>query len=219
MLQNQTLNFLKNLSQNNNKVWFDLHRKEYEIAKKDFEIFIDALLLELSVIEPLFKEQKGKETIFRIFRDVRFAKDKTPYKANFGAYLSRKGKKSPDAGFYLHLQPDGKSFLAGGMWMPENDILKKVRQEIDYNFKEFQTILNKSEFKKLFKEIEGEKLKTVPKGYDADNPAIEYLKLKSFIVRVQMDDKDFTSKTAIQKIVKVFTIMKPLVDFMNRSLD
>lgn len=219
MLQTATLSFLKKLGKNNNKPWFDEHRKEYEAAKKDFEQFITSLLEKMAALDPAFKEQKGKDTVFRIFRDVRFSKDKTPYKAHFGAYLSRGGRKSPDAGYYLHLEPGGKSFLAGGLWMPEGTLLKKVRQEVDYNYKEFQSILTSPSFKKLFTRIEGETLKTLPQGYAADNPAIAYLKLKSFIVTTQLKDEDFGTKTVQTNIMKIFTTMKPFVDFLNRAMD
>lgn len=214
-----TLSFLKNLAKNNNKPWFDSHRKEYEAAKKDFELFIEALLHELSAVEPLFKEQKAKDTIFRIFRDVRFGKDKTPYKPNFGAYLSRGGKKSPEAGFYLHIEPGGKCFLAGGMWMPEAGILKKLRQEIDYNLNDFESILKAASFKKLYPAVEGEKLKKPPKGYDSENPAIEWLKMKSYIVKTGLADDDLLDKNAPKKIAKSFMVMKPFIDFLNRALD
>ncbi|OSZ82145.1 TIGR02453 family protein [Chitinophagaceae bacterium IBVUCB1] len=219
MLQQATIEFLKKLEKNNNKEWFDKNRHLYEAAKADFETFVTSIHTELTKLEPRLAEHKAKDAIFRIFRDVRFAKDKTPYKANFGAYFCRAGKKAPDAGFYMHLQPNGKSFLAGGMWMPEAPVLKKVRQELDYNFDEFKGIINKASFKKLFKKWEGEKLKTLPQGYTADNPAIEFLKMKSVIVSVPVDDADYTSKTAVAKMVKTFTEMKPLIDFLNRAID
>jgi uncharacterized protein (TIGR02453 family) len=218
MLQPSTLSFITKLGKNNNKAWFDEHRKDYEAAKKDFEDLVAGLHAELSKTEPGMPEQKSKDAIFRIFRDVRFAKDKTPYKDHFGAYMSRAGRKAPDAGYYLHIQP-GKSFVAGGLWMPEGPLLKATRQEIDYNLKEFEGILKQPTFKKHFKKLEGEQLKTIPQGYTADNPAIEYLKMKSFIVTTPLEDKDITSKAFAQKVLKLFAVMKPLVDFLNRGLD
>lgn len=219
MLAKPTISFLKNLAKNNNKIWFDEHRKDYESAKKDFEIFIDALLNELSDIEPSFTEQKAKEITYRIFRDVRFGKDKSPYKSNFGAYLRRGGKKSFDAGFYLHLEPDGKCFLAGGIWMPEADILKKLRQEVDYNLHEFEAILTSSSFKKHFNQLEGERLKKAPKDYLPTNPAIEYLKMKSFMVKMDLTDDVFMDKQAVKQIAKFCKVLKPFIDFLNRALD
>jgi uncharacterized protein (TIGR02453 family) len=218
MLQPSTLSFITKLGKNNNKAWFDEHRTEYEAAKKDFETLVAGLHAELGKTEPGMSEQKSKDAIFRIFRDVRFAKDKTPYKDHFGAYMSRAGRKAPDAGYYLHIQP-GRSFVAGGLWMPEAPLLKATRQEIDYNLKEFETILKQPAFKKHFKKLEGEQLKTIPQGYTADNPAIDYLKMKSFIVTTPLEDKEITSKAFAQKVLKLFAVMKPLVDFLNRGLD
>lgn len=218
MLQPATISFLTKLNKNNNKNWFDGHRKEYEAAKQDFEELVTQLHGELSKVEPGMSEQRAKDSIFRIFRDVRFAKDKTPYKDHFGAYFSRAGRKAPDAGYYIHIQP-GKAFVAGGLWMPEAPLLKATRQEIDYNLDELQSILKQPTFKKHFKKLEGEQLKTLPQGYTADNPAIDYLKMKSFIVSTPIDDKDITSRTFVPKVVKLFSVMKPLVDFLNRGLD
>src|ERR1700679_1155921 len=134
MIQAGTITFLEKLSKNNNNPWFDAHRDEYATAKEDFEAAVAGILAGLAVSEPLFKEQKAKDCIYRIFRDVRFAKDKTPYKAHFGAFFSKGGRKFPGAGYYLHIEPGNKSFAGGGLWVPEAPLLKAVRQEIDYNF-------------------------------------------------------------------------------------
>lgn len=219
MIQDKTLSFLKKLSKNNNKTWFDAHRDAYAEAKEDFEIFVTAMLDKLSPIEPALRNQKAKNCVFRIFRDVRFAKDKTPYKAHFGAYFSKGGRKYEGAGYYIHIEPGGKSMAGGGLWMPESSLLKKVRQEIDYNFEEFQNILNGKSFKKHFKQLNGEQLKTLPQGYTADNPAIEYLKMKSFTVGESFADEELTGKNFAAKCVDVFTAMRPLVDFLNRAID
>lgn len=218
MLQQSTLDFLDKLERNNNKPWFDAHRKTYEAAKKDLEVLTESIHKELCIQEPRMADQKSKDCIFRIFRDVRFSKDKTPYKSHFGAYFSRAGRKAPDAGLYMHIEP-GKNFVAGGLWMPEGPLLKATRQEIDYNYDEFKGILEKPAFKKLFKKLEGEQLKTLPQGYIADNPAINYLKMKSFIVSTPLSDKDVTSKAFVSKVANMFAVMKPLVDFLNRGLD
>lgn len=219
MLQSATLNFLGKLDKNNNKPWFDKHRDDYQAAKDDFERFVTELQAGISKLEPALENHKPKDAIFRIFRDVRFSKDKTPYKAHFGAYLSRAGRKAPDAGFYIHIQPGNKSFFGAGLWMPEGALLKATRQEIDYNFEEFRGILNNAAFKKEFKQLDGEALKTLPAGYTADNPAIDYLKKKSFLVSTKIDDKDILSKQFVPKILKLASLTKPLVDFLNRGLD
>ena len=219
MLQPDTVRFIERLSENNNKPWFDAHRDEYVAAKADFERFVELLMGQLVEIEPALSEQKAKDSIFRIFRDVRFSKDKTPYKGHFGVYLSRGGRKYSGAGYYLHIEPGGKSFIGGGLWMPEPSLLKAVRQEIDYNFEEFENIINEKNFRKLFSNIEGERLKTLPQGYGAENPAIEYLKMKSFTAGQNLEDKELTSRGFRKKAVDVFTIMKPFVDFLNRPMD
>lgn len=218
-MQNTTLSFLKNLAANNNKPWFDENRTKYEAAKADHEALIDNLLRKMVALEPRLEGQKAKDSIFRIFRDVRFSKDKTPYKAHFGAFFSRGGRKYPGAGYYLHIEPGGKSFIGGGLWMPENSLLKAVRQEIDYNFEEFTSIVADKQFKKIFREVTGEQLKTLPQGYSADNPAINYLKMKSFTVSHPLADAAITGKDFDEKSVNVFAVMKPFIDFLNRSLD
>jgi uncharacterized protein (TIGR02453 family) len=218
MLQEKTLGFIKGLAKNNNKAWFDKHRDEYEEAKQDFETFVTNLIEHMAKSDPSFLGQKAKDSIFRIYRDVRFSKDKTPYKEHLSGGFSKGGKKFPGAGYYIHIEP-GKSMVGGGLWMPEGPLLKAVRQEIDYNFKEFKQIIGKPGFKKVFDKIEGEQLKTLPQGYSADNPAIDFLKMKSFVVSHTIEDKDVTNKNFVKKTGDVFTGMKPFVDFMNRSLD
>jgi uncharacterized protein (TIGR02453 family) len=219
MLQPATLRFIQQLSKNNNKPWFDEHRDLYITAKEDFEQVVTTLLEGLGIAEPVFREQKAKDCVFRIFRDVRFSKDKTPYKAHFGAFFSRGGRKFPGAGYYLHIEPGGKSFIGGGLWNPEAPLLKSVRQEIDYNFEEFQSIVSDKQFKKLFTHVNGEQLKTLPQGYTADNPAIEYLKMKGYTVGHNLADADLTSKTFTKKCLDIFSEIKPFLDFLNRPLD
>jgi len=218
MVQPRTLQFLRDLSNNNNKPWFDAHKEDYAVAKADFETLTGQMLQALTPLEPALADQTAKSCIFRIFRDVRFSKDKTPYKSHFGAYFSRGGRKWPGAGYYLHIEPS-RSFVAGGLWMPEPALLKSVRQEIDYNFEEFSAITGSRQFKKLFGEPEGEKLKTLPQGYTADNPAIEYLKMKSYIASHQLSDEVLAQKDFVRKCSAACAAMKPLVDFLNRALD
>ncbi|MCD6011227.1 MAG: hypothetical protein K0Q79_1089 [Flavipsychrobacter sp.] len=219
MLQANTITFLKQLAKNNNKPWFDKNRDKYEAAKEDHEALVADILSGLSKAEPVFKEQKAKDCIFRIFRDVRFSKDKTPYKAHFGAFFAKGGRKYPGAGYYLHLEPGGKSFAGEGLWIPEPPLLKQVRQEIDYNFNDFKKIIEDKKFKKYFKKIEGEQLTKVPQGYKEDNPAIEYLKMKGYTVGCKLSDEEISSKSLTKKTLEIFSAMKPFVDFLNRPLD
>jgi len=164
--------------------------------------------------------QMAKDCLFRINRDVRFSKDKSPYKTNFGASIKQGGKKSNFAGYYFHCEP-GSSFVGGGLWMPDNTTLKKVRQEIDYSWNEFQAIINEPNFKAIYGDVYkgGEiSLATNPKGYEKDNPAIEYLKLKSFIAEAKLSDEELTQATLHKKTVAAFEALQPFVAFINRAL-
>jgi len=217
MLQKNTLQFLKDLKEHNTKEWMDEHRKIYEAARQDYESLVGSLIPLLAKYEPAIGDLAPKQCTFRINRDIRFSQDKSPYKTNFGAAFSRQGKKLPDAGYYFHLEP-GHSFVGGGIWMPDTPLLKKIRQEIDYNFEEFEGIVTRNSFKKMFEKIDGEKLKKAPQGYDEGNPAIEYLKLKSFTVGTRVPDKELTASSLLKTCDKVFAEMKPFIDFLNNAL-
>jgi len=163
----------------------------------------------------------AKDCQFRINRDVRFSKDKRPYKENFGAFICRGGKKSIYAGYYFHMAP-GNSFIGGGLWHPEPTNLKKVRQEIDYNWEEFQAILKNKNFKKIYGDLyKGDdlSLKRMPKGYEMDHPAMDYLKLQSLIAETKIADEDLTKSTLHKKAITAFEALQPLLNFINRALD
>jgi uncharacterized protein (TIGR02453 family) len=219
MLQLSTLKFLKDLQKNNNRPWFEAHRKQYELAKEDFLLFTEKLIAGIAAFDKPIAVLKAKECTFRINRDVRFSKDKSPYKNNIAGYFNRNGKKGNGAGYYLHIEP-GKSFAAGGIWMPEPKDLIKIRQEIDYSFDDWKKILSNPSFKKTFTEgIKGEALVRPPKGYDEDNPAIQYLKQKSFIVSKPFTDAQVQSKTFVKDVASTFKAMKPLIDFINAAVE
>ncbi len=217
MLHPHTLGFLRNLSQHNTREWFEAQRDAYDAARKDFAAFTDALREKLLPVIPALATQEAKDLTFRLFRDVRFSKDKRPYKTNMGAYFSRGGKKAPDAGFYLHAEPD-TSFLAAGLWMPEGPLLKGVRQEIDYGYDEFRSMVEAPAFRKAFPKWEGESLKKPPAGYAPDHPGIEVLKRKSFIVVRPLSDADLEKKEAPEALAKLCATAAPLVDFLNRAI-
>jgi len=221
MLQSSTLKFLNNLKKNNNKPWFDAHRSDYEKSKKDFEQFIQIIIDRHGKKDPAIKNLIARNCLFRINRDIRFSKDKTPYKTNFGASINKGGKKSPTAGYYFHLEP-GQCFAGGGIWMPMSEDLKKVRQEIDYNFSDFKKIIGSKKFKLVYGELSNDpeySLSRVPKGYDPDNPAAAYLKLKSFIVMIQIKNSDLTSKELAKKTITAFDALQPLIEFINRAIE
>jgi uncharacterized protein (TIGR02453 family) len=212
------LNFLSALAQNNHKDWMDANKKWYLDIKERFLEDVTILLKEMTELEPELSAFKPKDCVFRQNRDVRFSANKDPYKTNFGAYFSPGGKKSPGPGYYLQIQP-GNSFLAGGIWMPEADTLKKIRKEIDYSGAELERIENDPEFKKLFKGIEGDKLKTSPRDYESDHQFIEYLKLKSFTVSHQISDKAVESGAFITFALVGFQRMKPFNDFLRQAIE
>jgi uncharacterized protein (TIGR02453 family) len=218
MLQQPTLKFLKELKKNNNKPWFDQNRKLYDIARADFITFTEKLILSVAKFDPPIGQLSAKDCIFRINKDVRFSKDKSPYKTNMGASFTNGGKKINAAGYYFHLEP-GQSFLAGGFYMPEPEQLAQIRQEIDYNYEEWLSIINNKTFKKYFPEgVEGiSSLSRPPKGYEADNPAIHYLKMKGFIVSQAIKDAELTQSAILKNTEAAFKAMKPLIDFLNRA--
>lgn len=220
MLQSSTLKFLKDLKKNNNKPWFDAHRKEYDTAKEGFLNFVQAVIDKHSKRDKTISGLKAKDCVFRINRDVRFSKDKSPYKTNMGAYINRGGKKSLFGGYYFHCEPGG-SFTGGGLWMPMPPELSKVRQEIDYNLNDFKKILNAKKFRSVYKDLSrGEEyvLTRVPKGYEPTNPAAEYLKMKSFVALTNLKDSDLTSKDLVNKTVEAFEALQPLIEFLNEPL-
>ena len=220
MLQKETLAFLKALSKNNHKPWFDENRKKYETAKADFVALIDRLILEISTFDPSVSHLAGKACIFRINRDVRFSKNKAPYKTNLAASICSQGRQANFPGYYFHCEP-GKSFLAGGFYMPLPEDLKKIRQELDYNFDDWKTILKEKSFKTNFPGgVEGtQSLARPPKSYDENNPAITFLKMKGFIVSKAIDDAELIDKGLVKKTVQSFKAMKPMIDFLKQGLD
>lgn len=212
------LAFLKNLEKNNNKDWFDANRKTYEDIRKQWLAFTaDAIEVvgkfdkDVAMLEP-------KSCIFRINRDIRFSKNKSPYKNNFGMSLSKGGKRDDFCGYYLHIQP-GASFIAGGSYMPMPEKLAAIRQEIDYNAKEFVDIITHKSFKANFGTLGGETLQRPPKGYEADNPMIQFIKHKSFIAEYKLSDKDLLDPDFSKKMVDLFKAMNPLNEFLYRAME
>ena len=221
MVQKSTIDFLKQLSKNNNKVWFDTNKDKYLAAKANVDDFTDEVIRAFSSFDKALSGLKAKDCVFRIYRDVRFSKDKRPYKTNMGATINPGGRKMEIAGYYLHIQPGG-SFIAGGRWMPESDHLKKIRQEIDYNGKAFHKILDDKNFKKQFGGLDMSdeyKLVRPPKGYDKDHKDIELLKLNSYLVWRQFSDKDVLAKNFLKEITVAGKTMKPFLDFLNTAID
>lgn len=209
------LDFLQDLSAHNNKEWMDENKERYIQARNTFVELINGLLDDIKQFDPDIAILTAKDCIFRINRDIRFSKNKAPYKNNFGASISEGGKKSASAGYYLHLQPGNESFIGGGLYMPPGDHLKKIRQEIDYNGSELLKIVSDKSFKKHFDVVQGEKLARAPKGYDPDHPNIEFLKLKSYVVLRKLSDDEVKSGDLRTNLVEKCRVMKPFLDFLN----
>ena len=218
MISKRTYHFLTELKNNNNRDWFQANKELYDEAKADFEEFLAKLVPAIAKFDKSVANLEPKKCIFRIYRDTRFSKDKTPYKTNLGAHLSSGGKMTDHnlAGYYIHLEP-GNSFLGGGAYLPPASWLKAIRQEIDYNAKDLKKIIGSKSFKKYFGKIEGEKLKTAPKGYPKDHPEIDLLKFKSLVAVHNFSDKQALSDSFPEYSVQVFKALEPFNRFMNRG--
>lgn len=219
MVAKDTLRFLSALKKNNNKDWFDRNKEKYLAAKADIDKLTGEIIQSFSKFEPAFKSLTPKDCVFRIYRDVRFSKDKRPYKTNMGLSMNAGGKKAETAGYYVHIEP-GNSFFAAGRWMPSSDHLKKIRQEIDFNGRTLNRILKNTSFKKKFGTLSDEyKLSRPPKGYNEDHPLIDLLKLTSFIAWKKIPDRELTGKSLVKQLDSDAKIIKPLIDFLNEAID
>ncbi len=218
MVHQETLEFLAGLAANNHKEWFDTNRKAYLAAKEDVLNVVTSLISGIASFDPEVGGLEAKKTVFRIFKDVRFSKDKTPYKTNMGAWIAPGGKGSTSAGYYLHIQPGGNSFVAGGSYMPPSNILRSIRDAIDYDAETLEKILAEPDFVKTFGELEGAKLKTAPRGFAKDHPSIELLRHKSFVVSRKLSDKEMTSPKLVEKAVQHLSHLYPLNSYLNKAI-
>lgn len=216
MLHKSTIDFLKKLKKNNNREWFNTNKKLYEDAKYDFEVFLFELIQKIADYDSSIGMLEPKDCMFRIYKDVRFSKDKLPYKTNLGASINAGGRKAPGvAGYYVHISPD-EYFIGSGLYYPEPEKLADVRNRIAADFKSFKKIVTNKDFVKFYKKLwDGHSLKTAPKGFDKEHPAMEYLKLKSFIAGHTVKEEKVLSKNYPDYVAKVFKAVKPLNDFLN----
>lgn len=214
----QILKFLKDIAKNNNRDWFEKNKAKYLNAKTQFEDFLESFHTELVKVDERLASLNPRKQGFRIYRDVRFSKDKRPYKVNMGAGFSPGGKMVQEPGFYVHIEP-GKSFIAAGIYMPDSANLAKIRQEIDYSSKEFLKILNDKRFTKYFSGLDDfDRVKTAPKGYPKDHPQIELLKNKSFITSHSFSDAEVKDKKFVKQLAEVCKAVKPLNDFLQEAI-
>jgi uncharacterized protein (TIGR02453 family) len=215
-IQKTTLEFLNGLKLNNDREWFLKNQSAYKEARTNFEVFVQEIINRTIIFDPIMKGLEVKSCVFRINRDIRFSNDKSPYKSNFGAFIVRGGKKNGDkfAGYYFHIEPGG-SMVAGGAYMPPSPWLNSIREKISDESVEFLKIINDKNFRKYFGTIEGEKLKTAPKGYPSDHPHIELLKMKSYLAMAEVPDEKVLNPDYFEYVINAFKAMKPLNDFLN----
>ena len=214
----EVLHFLSELKENNNKEWFDQNRGRYEKCRKKMIFFTELIIHEINRFDPSVGIQDPKQCVFRIFRDVRFSSDKTPYKTNMGSFIVKGGKKSFCAGYYVHIEP-GASFVGGGSYCPPPEALKAMRTEIFDNPDEFKQLIYSKSFRTLYPELYDDKLKTAPKGFPKDFAEIDLLKYKSYAFGSNLKDSDVTSTDFVGKVVSALKELHPVNQFLNTALD
>ncbi len=213
------LDFLTQLKLNNNREWFQENKKWYEASKKEVENFISEMITEISEIDPSVQTPALKDCMFRIFRDVRFGADKSPYKTNFGGFIARGGRRSKFPGYYFHFEP-GESMLAGGVYQPQPETLKLMRNEVYYHSPELKEIMGKPSFRKYFGHLgDFDKMKKAPKDFRADFPDIDLLKYRSYIVSQNIPDKIVTSDNYQKQIIDMVRELQPFMAFLNRAIN
>ncbi|MBI3755889.1 MAG: DUF2461 domain-containing protein [Deltaproteobacteria bacterium] len=218
MISKQTFQFLRDLKKNNNRNWFNNNKEKYQAAAAEFEDFVNVVIPDIARFDKSIAGVSARDCIFRIYRDVRFSKDKSPYKTHFGAWIVKSGRKSHDeAGYYIHIEPDG-SILAGGAHNPPSDWLMAIRGKIHSNGKEFKKIIGNAIFKKYFREIEGEKLSRPPQGFDVGHPDIELLKQKSYLAVHKVKDNVVMSGDFAKLCAEVFKALYPFDKFLNQAI-
>jgi len=216
MISRATYQFLADLAENNHKLWFDAHREAYEAARQGFISFISKLIKGIEDFDHHLEGLTAEECVFRLYRDARYATDKEPYRAHFGAYIAFGGRNSDFAGYYVHIAP-GDNYIGGGMYNPGTAVLRKIRQEIDYNSEPLWNILRSEGFRECFGSIQGNRLNSAPQGYPKDHKDIELLKLESYFAIHSMNDEDFTSEKAFERCIKVVNELYHFNRFFNET--
>jgi uncharacterized protein (TIGR02453 family) len=215
-IKKSTIEFLSDIKFNNNREWFINNRSRYDASRANFETFVQSVIDNIALFEPIIKGLDVKNCTYRFNRDIRFSNDKSPYKTHFGAFIVRGGKKNGDkfGGYYIHIEP-GNSIIAGGAYMPPANWLSAIRENICEKPGELLKIISAKEFIKYFGKLDGEKLKKAPKGYPSDHQYIELLKLKSYLIVNEVNDKNVLKPDYFDHVIKTFKAMKPLNDFLN----
>jgi uncharacterized protein (TIGR02453 family) len=212
------LRFLSELKENNNKEWFDQNRERYQESRKKVMFLSELINHEIARFDPEIGILDPKDCVFRIFRDVRFSGDKTPYKTNMGSFIAKGGRKSISAGYYIHIEP-GASFVGGGSYCPPADALKAIRTEIFDHPEEFKSLISSKSFRQIYPEMYDDKLKTAPKGFPKDFQEIDLLKYKSFAFTSRIKDSVLVSENYIERIVLALKELDPVNRFLNEALN
>lgn len=217
MLAKETIDFLRKLEKNNNRDWFNTNKASFQKANDNVIALTGELIGRIAKFDPAVASVDPKACVFRIYRDVRFSKDKSPYKTNLGAFIAPGGRKGLAPGYYFHVQP-GMFFSAAGKHLPDASETLKIRNAIAADTQEFLKIVNAKAFKSRFGGLDGERLVKAPKGFAADHSAIEFLKLRSFTVSQEFSAKDATSKDYAKMLAESFKTAYPLNEFLRRAL-
>lgn len=212
------IDFLKDITENNNREWFNENKAKYLKAREAFESMVKELIIRISMFDPSVQYLNVSDCTYRFYRDIRFSPDKSPYKRHFGAYINPKGKKSFHGGYYMHLEP-GNCMLAGGAYCLPNSVLKVIRQEICDQPETFHDIVGNEKFKSMFPVIGENHLKSMPQGFPKDFPYPEYLKCKDYSCFMPVSDSFFDTTDWPDKTANVFETMKPFLDFVNDAID
>ena len=221
MITKEAIQFLEDLIANNNTEWMHANKKRYENYKKDYYNYIASILAALKPLDKSLEPLEVKNCTFRINRDIRFSKDKSPYKTNMGVWFTQNKFSKNSPGYYIHFEK-GKSFIAGGVWCPEPNELKRIRKEIDFFYEDLEAIINDKKFKSEFGALtrdENNTLKKAPKDFDPNHTAIDFLKLKSFTASEKIDDELFLDKNFAKIVAQKLIVLKPLNDFLTRALE
>ncbi|MDD2195859.1 MAG: DUF2461 domain-containing protein [Bacteroidales bacterium] len=214
----KTVNFLNNLKENNTREWFNDNRSEYEFARQNFSDFTNSLIAAIASFDKSIGTLEAKDCTFRIYRDMRFSANKTPYKTNMGAYISRGGKKSSFAGYYFHLEPNG-SFISGGIYTPSSSVLNSIRKDMETYPEEFMGIVESKDFINTFPSIGSESLKKVPRGFSPDSPVANYLKLKHITPTHSVSNQMLVSNEFLAYAISAYKRMLPLIEFLNEAIE
>jgi uncharacterized protein (TIGR02453 family) len=214
-IEASSLKFLELLKKNNNRDWFNDHKDLFTAAQSNVEGFAEALLGELNLSD-LIETPSGKKSMHRIYRDTRFSNNKTPYKINWSGGFTR-ATKLRRGGYYFHIEP-GNSFMGGGFWNPNPQDIKRIRDEIAFDATPLRKILKSKSFISTFGELQGEQVKTAPKGFDINNEAIDLLRYKQFLLMKPFTDKEVLDPSFVKQAAQVFKNMRPFFDYMSEIL-